>query len=119
MAQEAGFKIGDDFYPVPDHFTLGDAVLVKEVAGLEWEEFAAQLDGDGGTSARTLIGLVAVAVAHGEPRWSRDRVLSFVGAVDLRTFEQVEGDEHPPATPAEKSSRARSAESTPTAEVPA
>ncbi len=118
MAQEAGFKIGDDFYPVPDHFTFGDAVLVKEVAGLEWEEFAAELDGNGGTSARTLIGLVAVGVAHSEPHWNRDRVIQFVLAVDLRTFEQVEGDELPPEKAGSRS-RGKSAESTPTPEVPA
>lgn len=80
MADEPGFSIGDEFYAFPTTFRLGDPVLVAEVTGLGWNDFAEMLDqGD----PRTLAGLVAVSVWQKHPKWRRDRVLLFVEALDL------------------------------------
>ena len=120
MAAEPGFQIGDEFFPFPTFFTLGDAPLVQAVSGLEFEEFAAQIDDADGISSRALIGLVAVAVAHQNERWTRDRVVKFVESVNWDAFQNVEGDERPPApaTAEESPSPEPSEESTPTAEPP-
>lgn len=93
---DAGFEINGEFYPFPTAFRLGDPVLVAEVTGLEWMEFAEMLD-EG--SPRTLPGLVAVSVWQKNPGWRRDKVVRFVEAIDQDavTVVQPEGtDAGPP-----------------------
>lgn len=88
---EPGFSIGDEFYAFPTAFRLGDPVLVAEVTGLGWNEFAEMLDqGD----PRTLAGLVAVSVWQKHPQWRRERVVLFVEglAMDALVFTGSEDD---------------------------
>jgi hypothetical protein len=63
MGQEAGFRIGGVFYPAPRAYRLEDPVLVREVTGLSWDDFAELLD-DAGVVADpvALVGVIAVAV---------------------------------------------------------
>lgn len=96
MADEPGFSIGNDFYPFPSSFRLGDPVLVAEVSGLAWNDFAEMLD-DG--DPRTLAGLVAVAVWQKNPSWRRERVLRYVESLDMDALEfqgEPEADAGPP-----------------------
>jgi hypothetical protein len=89
---EPGFSIGDEFYAFPTSFRLGDPVLVGEVTGLGWNEFAEMLDqGD----PRTLAGLVAVAVWQKHPQWRRERVLLFVESLAMESlvFNDVESED--------------------------
>lgn len=90
MSDEPGFNVGDEFYRFPTSFRMGDPVLVAEVTGLGWNEFAELLDqGD----PRTLAGLVAVAVWQKHPKWRRDRVLTYVEALELDDVVFDGGDE--------------------------
>lgn len=80
---QPGFNIGDDFYAFPTKFRLGDPVLVAEVTGMPWNDFAELLDsGD----PRTLAGLVAVAIWQKHPGWRRERVLRHVEGLELDTL---------------------------------
>lgn len=77
---DAGFEINGEFYPFPTGFRLGDPVLVTNITGLEWLEFAELLDaGD----SRALAGMVAVAVWQKHPTWRRDKVVRFVEQIQL------------------------------------
>lgn len=92
---DAGFSIGGEFYSFPSGFRLGDPVLVAEVTGLEWMDFAEMLDnGD----SRTLAGLIAVAVWQKHPTWRRDKVVRFVEQIELDSIEvqAPEDDARPP-----------------------
>jgi hypothetical protein len=96
LSDEPGFSIGTEFYPFPSSFRLGDPVLVAEVTGISWNEFAEMLD-DG--DPRTLAGLVAVAVWQKNPGWRRERVLRYVEALEMDALQfqgDVEGDAGPP-----------------------
>lgn len=86
-----GFNIGSDFYEFPTSFRLGDPVLVGDVTGMEWNDFAERLDDK---DPRTLIGLVAVAVWQKHPSWRRDKVVRHVeslnfDAVDFPNIEEI------------------------------
>lgn len=115
-----GFNIGDDFYPFPTNFRLGDPVLVTEVTGMEWNDFAELLDGGDG-DPRTMTGLIAVAVWQKHPGWRRERALRYVEGLDLEslTFKQPEEAESadPPTEAGDTATTAVSpATSTPTRE---
>lgn len=80
MSDEPGFEIAGQFYGFPSSFRLCDPVLVAEVTGLAWNDFAQLLDEQ---DPRTLAGLVAVGVWQKHPRWRRDRVIEFVQSVEM------------------------------------
>lgn len=80
MADEPGFEIAGQFYGFPSSFRLCDPVLVAEVTGLAWNDFAQLLDEQ---DPRTLAGLVAVGVWQKHPRWRRDKVIEFVQSVEM------------------------------------
>lgn len=90
---EAGFTIGSEFYPMPAGFRLADPVLVGEVTGLSWDEFATMLDtGD----PRSITGMIAVAVWQKHPEWKRDKVARFVENIELDAIEATGGDDADP-----------------------
>lgn len=102
MAEQAGFRIGDEFYPFPDNYTLGDSVLIETLTGLDMEEFAEKLAESEG-SARIFAGLIGVAVWRQNPRWSSAKAARFVESLDLTTISseapEEEPDEDPPSPP--------------------
>lgn len=95
MTDQPGFTIGNDFYPFPSSFRLGDPVLVAEVTGASWNEFAEMLDDN---DPRSLAGLVAVAVWQKHPTWRREKVLRYVEAMDMDALE-FEGETGPDVIP--------------------
>lgn len=79
---------------MPQGFRLGDPVLVAEVTGLPWMEFAQLLD-DG--DSRTLAGIVAVAVWQKNPDWRREKVVRYVESISITDLEvDTPGDARPP-----------------------
>ena len=104
MAEEekAGFRIEGREYPFPQTFRLGDPVVVRSLTGMEFKEWAAALDDeDQREDPVVLIGLIGVAVAQGNPRWSREKVIAFVQRIDLEGFEAFGGEDADPPKPAE------------------
>lgn len=94
MASDPGFVIDGVEYPVPQAFRLGDPVLVREITGLEWMEFAELLDA-GSTDPAAMLGLVAVAVWQANPDWKRDKVRRFVEGLAFDRLEFQAPDENP------------------------
>lgn len=106
MASESGFEIEGRVYPFPMAYRMGDTVLVPEVSGLSFAEYADMLDEGGLSDPRVLLAMVAVAVSQGNPQWRRDRVVKYVLELSHDGLEFVapdepeeepEGDAVPPA----------------------
>lgn len=97
MASDPVFQIDGTDYPVPQAFRLGDPVLVAEVTGLSWAEFAELLD-EGSGDPRAMLGMIAVAVWQTNPGWKRERVRRMVEALSMDSVEFVgaEDDEGNP-----------------------
>lgn len=120
MMDQPGFNIGDDFYPIPTSYRLGDPVLVTEVTGMQWNDFAELLDsGD----PRAMIGVLAVAVWQQHPAWRRDKVVRYIEQVDMDSLSAVGVDAEAPVPPTEADGSATTggspATSTPTPDGPA
>lgn len=101
--KQPDFSIGNQDFFFPDTFRLGDPVLIEEVTGKDFTEFAELLDDpDRRKSPVVLAGLVSVAVWQAHPNWRRDRVRRFIEstAQDSLEFaqadEDVETEENPP-----------------------
>lgn len=110
MADEPGFEIAGEFFKFPVTYRICDPVLVAEITGLEWEEFAEGLDNK---NPRILPGLLAVGVWQKYPRWKRDKVVNYVQSVefDALSFPDVttpEDDAGPPDLAATTASAAES-----------
>jgi len=100
MTEQAGFKVGEIIYPVPQMFRAGDFVLIRELTTLESDEFAERFDRmkeDETADILVIVGLLGVAVWQANPNWSRDRVLAFVNKIDMEQLDSVGGDADPPA----------------------
>lgn len=102
MAQEAGFRIGEEFYPFPDNYRIGDSVLIEMLTGLDMEDFAEAL-AESESSARVFAGLIGVAVWRQHPRWDLNKVARFVRDLDLSSIGAEGGgeeeEEDPPSPP--------------------
>ena len=96
----------------------GDAVLIRELTGLRFTEFADRLgdmqtDPDAGPDQDVLLAMVGCAVWHRNPRWSRERAVRFAERINMADFTPVEGDDaDPPSDPAASPSTDSSAGST-------
>lgn len=105
---EEGFEIYDRFYPSPKRFRLGDPVLVREVTGMSWPEFARGLDAMADDYAALLeqgredeyepdqvllVGLMAVAFWQGNKQMSRAKVVRAVEQIPLESVKYIAGDE--------------------------
>ena len=116
MPDRDGVEIYKRFYPWPDRFRLGDPVLVKEVTGMRWPDFAAaleEMDVDEAPDQVVLAGLIAVTFWQGNPQMSREKVRRTLERTPMEEIEIIEGDEgevdaelppaeagaQPPATP--------------------
>lgn len=112
MPDRDGVEIYKRFYAWPDRFRLGDPVLVKEVTGMRWPDFAQaldELDPEEAPDQVVLAGLIAVAFWQGNPQMSRDKVRRTLERIPMEDIEIVEGDEgvveadaSPPAEGGEK-----------------
>lgn len=112
MPDQDGVEIYKRFYPWPESFRLGDPVLVKEVTGMRWPDFAQaldEMDPEETPDQVVLAGLIAVAYWQGNPQMSRDKVRRTLERIPMEAFEIVEGDEgvaeddaSPPAEGGEK-----------------
>lgn len=94
MAEDAGFVLGGEFYPTPQAFRLGDPVLIAELTGLTFPEFAEALgDEDRRSDPSILVGLIGVSVWQKHPKWTRARVVAYVQALDLGSLQFQGGEE--------------------------
>lgn len=96
MPDRDGVEIYKRFYPWPASFRLGDPVLVKEVTGMRWPDFAQaldEMDPDEVPDQVVLAGLIAVAFWQGNPQMSRDKVRRTLERIPMEELEIVEGDE--------------------------
>lgn len=96
MPERDGVEVYKRFYPWPDRFRLGDPVLVKEVTGMRWPDFAQALDEmepDETPDQVVLLGLIAVAFWQGNPLMSRDKVRRLLERAPMEDIEIIEGDE--------------------------
>lgn len=111
---EEGFEIYDRFYPSPKRFRLGDPVLVREVTGMSWPEFARGLDAMADDYAAfveqgredeyepdqvLIVGLMAVAFWQGNKQMSRAKVVRAVEQIPLESVKYVAGNEGDDASP--------------------
>lgn len=114
MVERDGVEIYSRFYPWPARFRIGDPVLVTELTGLTWPEFAAAVDAheDAIEAAAAsgddppvpdqvvLSGLIAVAFWQGNPQMSRDKARKAIERVPLEEITLVgdgaEDDARPP-----------------------
>lgn len=102
--EKAKFLIDGREYPFPEKFRLGDPVLVTQITGMSFKEFSAATDDEElREDPAVLLGLVAVAVSQGNPRWKRERVIEFVQQIDFDNFDTSGGDVADPPKPAETS----------------
>lgn len=102
QVEETRFEIEGQMYPMPQSFRLGDPVLVTQLTGLTWGQFVEALDDpDRQQDPVILLGLIAVAVWQGNPRWTRDRISRYVEQLDIGAVQvhagEPEADPGPPA----------------------
>jgi hypothetical protein len=100
--EDSGFLIADEFYAFPSSMRVVDPILVDELTGYSWGEFAQLLDEQPDElDVRTLVGLVGIAVWQKNPKWARKKVVEFVSQLDFDalnfTAPEVEDDAVPPA----------------------
>ena len=102
----ASFRIGDEEYQVPDTFRILDPVLVHELTGLDFQEFAELAQDSGNRDPRVLVAMVGVAVWQKHTTWKRDRVIRYLQDVNMEDvgFDQAEEDDAgpPDEPPAER-----------------
>lgn len=100
---QPAIRINDKDYAYPTSSKLGDAALIEDLTGLThsaWraryvaslEQAIADPDALEEDSAIT-VGIVAMAVARANPRWTRSRIVDFVRQLDWDQVEMIPGDE--------------------------
>ena len=114
MADEQGFMVDGEFYPVTGKVRLCDAVLIEQVTGLDFAQFTERQDrmAEAAESAEATgeelemdpvvgAGMVAIAVWQKHPRWKRDKVVDFCQQLDVERLQPVipldAGGDGPPA----------------------
>jgi len=118
MSAQPTIRIKGKAYEYPASSKLGDAALIERLTDLthaEWrrryrDSLQAVIDGDENVEEDSAIsiGIVAMAVARANPRWTRTQVVEFVNALDWDEVEFEAGEETDPL--------AAGAESAPTTE---
>lgn len=117
---EPGMVIDGVFYPTPDSGRLGDAPLVREVTGIEYEAWATrmeQMEETGQPDSLVALGMLAITVKRAHPDWNRHQIVRFVENIDPAGLEVIKGDQagdaaDPPAEAAEDSSTSSAASTT-------
>jgi hypothetical protein len=89
-SQEPGFLINAIHYPMPSAFRVGDPMLVQEITGMEFPEFAAAIDDeDRRKNPVILAGLIGVAIWQRNPKFSRAKVVSLVERLQMDDIDFV------------------------------
>jgi hypothetical protein len=101
-------------YPYPSSTKLGDPAVIELVTGLKHSEWRKRWvgavvsaleatekgedieDQDVDSDSMVTLGIVAVAVARGNPTWSRDQVFQFVKDINFDEVTIEGGDAGPP-----------------------
>ena len=103
---EAGYQIGKRFFPFPTSFRLGDPVLIRELTGMDWDEFIRAMpdedDPDAIGDPIVMMGLLGVAVWQANPTWRRDKVARFVQGINIEEVEAIGGEEDEDEVPLEE-----------------
>lgn len=110
MSDQPTIRIKGKPYDYPASSKLGDAALIERLTGLthaEWRtryraSLEAVLDDDDTLEedSAVSIGIVAMAVARANPRWSRGQVVEYVNDLDWEDVEFEPGEPDPlPAGP--------------------
>lgn len=91
--QEAGYQIGKRFFPFPTSFRMLDAVLIRDLTGMNWDEFLGAMPDEDDPEAIgdpiVMAGMLGVAVWQQNPMWRRDKVVRFVQGVNIEEVEAV------------------------------
>jgi hypothetical protein len=93
------WKVGLHTFPFVNDFNHGDAPLIREVTGLTWNEFSTIWSTWDPEAPDPLVGtaLLAVAVQHAQPTWSRQRVNDFVRNLPIGATEFIAPETNTPA----------------------
>jgi len=87
---QPGFVIAGTYYPAPVKFQLGDPVLIADLTGMDFTDWAEAMDDE---QARrnpvVLLGFVGVAVWQKHQNWTRKQTVRYMESVE--TFEAVGG----------------------------
>jgi hypothetical protein len=115
---EAGFRVGDKFFPFASAPKIGDAPLVEAVTGVRFEAWADRLEhlDQDHPDTTAMLGLMAIAVRTAEPSWSRAKVVQFLEDVEFDGLDfdaaKEEATTGPPALAPEEDSGATEEPST-------
>lgn len=92
--EKPGFKIGGAFYAAPATFRVGDAVLIREITGMAFPDFAEALDDDERRKDPVILaGLIAVAIWQAKPMMKREKVVKLVEQIDFESLNFQGGDD--------------------------
>lgn len=98
--EKAGFKIGGVFYPAPERFRVGDAVLIAEITGMPFPEFAQALDDDERRGDLVILaGLIGAAIWQSKSTLKRAQVVKIVEQIDFESLDFEGGDDTGEAKP--------------------
>lgn len=116
---DAGYQIGNKFYPFPTSFRMLDPVLIRDLTGLKWDEFLDLMPDDDEPEALgdpvVMAGMFGVAVWQVNTTWRRDRVVKYVQGINIEAVQAVgvedaEGDEEDDASPPEATNGSKESE---------
>lgn len=104
MADNPQIRVGDELYEIGE-YRLGDPVLIEQVTGMKWAEYAARVDDMVKTQAEdpiAVLGLVAVAMWQAHPDWNVREAAKRATMLAISDLEFVapDGGDRPPV-PAE------------------
>lgn len=84
MADEAGFRLNNEFFPWAEHYDMGDAIIIERVTGMDLQEFAEAGDTDGGrASVSVMAGMMAAAMRQKHPGWKHGHIQDLIQSTDL------------------------------------
>ena len=110
MAENPQIRIGDELYEISE-YRLGDPVLIEQVTGLRWSEFASRVDAmvkDQAEDPVAVLGLVSVAMWQAHPEWSVREATQRAIGIGMNELEFVAPDDvERPRVPAQGRSRSR------------
>ena len=81
MADEAGFKLEGEFFPLVDHFDTETSMAVERSVQMpfaEWIDAYEREKGAGSYSITTMLGLLAASIYQKYPEWSFQRIKRLV-----------------------------------------
>lgn len=75
MADEAGFKLDGEFFPWSDNFDIPTCMLIEQVTGMPFEEFAEAIDAGGDSvSVSVMAGMMAAGIHKKYPNWTTRKI---------------------------------------------